>query len=173
MASFLGEQLRISPYSPTFSLMKTLCLALLLLAFGTANAQRIATKKGLITVDSQPYARFESDGASTVYVSSLQNERLFVVKEMVLPGAGHSSGNVRYLQYVFTATHLIVETPFPPLEGYFRPLIAARQIYAARLFQNGVLDPKAVADFRTNNGTPYSDRQLTSLPMPAASEPGK
>jgi hypothetical protein len=152
--------------------MKTLCFVLLLLAFGTANAQRIAVKNGLMTVDGQPYARFESDGASTFYISSLQNERLFVVKEMVLPGAGYSSGNVHYLQYVFTATHLVVETPFPPLESYLRATIPARQIYAARLFQNGVLDPKAVADFSTNNGTPYSDhqRQLPAQPAPLTTD---
>jgi hypothetical protein len=153
--------------TPSFSLMKTLCFALLLLALGTANAQRIAVKNGLMTVDGQPYARFESDGASTLYISSLQGERLFVVKEMVLPGAGYSTGSVRYLQYVFTATHLVVETPFPALESYLRAIIPARQIYAARLFQNGVLDPKAVADFRTNNGSPYSDRPLTPQPVPA------
>ena len=153
--------------------MKIFCFVLLLLAFGTANAQRIAVRNGLMTVDGQPYARLESDGGSTLYVSSLQNERLFVVKDMVLPGTGHPAGNVHYLQYVFTATHLVVETTFPALETYFRPVIPARQIYAARLFQNGTLDLKAVADFRTNNGTPYSDRQLTPLLAPAASEPGK
>jgi len=153
--------------------MKALCFALLLLAFGTAHAQRIAVRNGLMTVDGQPYARLESDGGTTLYVSSLQNERLFVVKEMVLPGLGHPAGNVRYLQYVFTATHLVVETPYPPLESYFRPIVPARQIYAARLFQNGILDPKAVADFRTNNGTPYADRQLTPLATPAAVTPGK
>jgi hypothetical protein len=148
--------------------MKTLCFALLLLAFGTANAQRIAVKNGLMTVDGQPYARFESDGSSTLYISSLQNERLFVVKEMVLPGAGHLSGNVRYLQYVFTATHLVVETPFPSSEVYFRAITPARQIYAARLFHDGALDPNAVADFSTNNGTPYSDHQRQLTPAPTA-----
>jgi hypothetical protein len=153
--------------------MRTLCFALLLLAFGTANAQRIAVRNGLMTVDGQPYARFESDGASTFYVSSLQNERLFVVKEMVLPGVGHLSGNVRYLQYVFTATHQVVETPFPALESYLRAIIPARQIYAARLFQNGTLDPKAVADFLTNNGTSYSDRQRQLAPLPAPAPTGK
>ncbi|RZK22713.1 MAG: hypothetical protein EOO63_18165 [Hymenobacter sp.] len=154
--------------------MKILCFVLLLLTGGAANAQRIAAKKGLITVDGQPYARFESDGASTLYISSLQNERLFVVKEMVLPnlvvaGVGHSSGNVRYLQYVFTASHTVVETPFPSTEVYFRSITPARQIYAARLFQNGTLDPKAVADFVTNNGTPFSDRQRQLAPLPATS----
>jgi hypothetical protein len=150
--------------------MKTLCFALLLLAFGTANAQRIAVRNGLMTVDGQPYARVESDGASTLYVSSLQNERLFVVKEMVLPGGGHLVGNVRYLQYVFTATRLVVETPLPASEDYFRAITPARQIYAARLFQNGSLDPKAVADFLTNNGTPYSDHQRQPAPAPATTD---
>jgi len=152
--------------------MKILCFVLLLLAFGPASAQRIAVKNGVMTVDGQPYARFESDGASTIYVSSLQNERLFVVKEMVLPGVGHLAGNVRYLQYVFTATHLVVETPFPSNEVYFRSITPARQIYAARLFQNGALAPQAVADFSTNNGTPYSDRQrqLTLLPVPVPTD---
>jgi hypothetical protein len=152
--------------------MKLLCFVLLLLTFGTADAQRIAVKNGLMTVNGQPYARFEYDGSSTVYISSLQNERLFVVKAMVLPslvvdGAGHSSGNVRYLQYVFTATHTVVETPFPSSEVYFRTITPARQIYAARLFQNGALAPKAVADFLTNNGTPFSDRQRQLAPLPA------
>jgi len=152
--------------------MKTLCFVLLLLACGAAHAQRIAVKNGLMTVDGKPYARYESDGSSTLYISSLQNERLFVVKEMVLPslvvaGPGRSSGSVRYLQYVFTASHTIVETPFPTTEVYFRPITPARQIYAARLFQNGVLDPKAVADFVTNNGTPFSDHQRQLAPLPA------
>jgi hypothetical protein len=108
--------------------MNILRLALLLLTFSTADAQRIAIKNGLITVDGQPYARFESDGSSTFYISSLQNERLFVMKEMVLPGAGHPAGNVRYLQYVFTAAHLVEETPFPSFESHFRASISARQI---------------------------------------------
>ena len=123
-----------------------------------------------MTVDGQPYARFESDGGNTIYVSSLQNERLFVVKEMTLPGlvvAGHSAGSVRYLQYVFTASHTVVETPFPSTEVYFRAIGAARQIYAARLLQNGTLDPRAVADFLTNNGTPFSDRQRQLAPATA------
>jgi hypothetical protein len=56
-----------------------------------------------MTVDSKPYARFEADGTNTLYVNSLQNERLFVAKEMALPslvmaGVGQSSGRVRYLQ---------------------------------------------------------------------------
>ena len=155
--------------------MKLPCVALLLLTFGVANAQRIAAKNGLMTVDGKPYARFEYDGSSTFYFSSLQNERLFVVKEMILPsvgasGAAHSSASIRYLQYVFTASHTVVETPFPSTEFYLRAIIPARQIYAARLFQNGALDQKAVADFVTNNGTPYSNnqRQLTSSPTPAS-----
>jgi hypothetical protein len=154
--------------------MKALCFLLLLLTFGAANAQRVTVKNGLMTVDGKPYARFESDGANTIYVSSLQNERLFVVKEMALPslvvaGVGQSSGRVRFLQYVFTASHTVIETPFPASETYFRAITPARQIYAARLFQDGALDPKAVADFFTNNGTPFSDyqRQLSTLPTPA------
>lgn len=152
--------------------MKILCLLLLLLTFGTASAQRVAVRNGVMTVDGKPYAHFESDGANTIYVSSLQNERLFVVKEMTLPslvvaGAGHSAGNVRYLQYVFTASHTVVETPFPSTEVYFRAISAARQIYAARLLQNGTLDPKAVADFLTNNGTPFSDHQRQLAPTTA------
>jgi hypothetical protein len=174
VALLLGKQCLLH-LNLTFPLMKILCVALLLLTFGVANAQRIAAKNGLMTVDGKPYARFEYDGSSTFYFSSLQNERLFVVKEMALPsvgasGAAHSSGSIRYLQYVFTASHTVVETPFPPTEAYLRAITPARQIYAARLFQNGVLDPKAVADFVTNNGTSFSNnqRQLPSLPTPAA-----
>lgn len=44
--------------------MKALCLLLLLLTFGAANAQRVAVKNGLMTVDGKPYAHFESDGAN-------------------------------------------------------------------------------------------------------------
>lgn len=157
--------------------LKLLCSVLLLLTFGAATAQRIATKNGIMTVDGQPYALYEFDGSTTVYFSSLQNERLFVVKEIVLPslvvaGGTHSSGSIRYLQYVFTASHTVVETPFPSNEVYFRALTPMRQIYTARLFQNGALDAKAVADFVTNNGTLYSDRgrQLTTQPIPASSK---
>lgn len=162
------------PHPYPLSTVRKLCFTLVcLLPLGAASAQKLAVKKGLMTVDGQPYARFESDGGSTFYVSSLQNERLFVVKAMALLGASPAAGNVRYLQYVFTATNLIVETPFPAYEAYYRAITPARQIYAARLFQNGVLDPKAVADFATNNGTPYSDRQRQLVPLPVPEVIGK
>ncbi|WP_460586430.1 hypothetical protein [Hymenobacter arcticus] len=149
-------------------------LLLTLLALG-ATAQKVVVKDGLMTVDRQPYARFESDGGNALYISSPQNERLFVVKEMwssdqLLPGTTHPVRGAHYLQYVFTASRLVVETPFPSSEVYFRSIAVARQIYAARLLQNGALDPKAVADFLTNNGTQYSDlqRQLApALSVPA------
>jgi hypothetical protein len=46
--------------------MSILRLALLLLTFSAADAQRIAIKNGLMTVDGQPYAHFESDGVQHV-----------------------------------------------------------------------------------------------------------
>jgi hypothetical protein len=131
-----------------------------------------------MTIDSKPYARFEADRTNTFYVSSLQNERLFVAKEMALPslvlaGVGQSSRRVRYLQYAFTASHTVIETPFPTSEAYFRPITPARQIYAAHLFQDGALGPKAVADFLTNNGTPFSNYHPQLATLPALATTGK
>lgn len=146
--------------------MKHLFYTLLLagLALG-ASAQKIAVKKNLMTVDGQPYARFEADGgslsSSQYYVSSPQNARLFVVKLLSFNDPANASpdnltGNTCYLQFVFPASGQVAETA---LSGLFRSLSLARKIYPARLLQNGALDPRAVADFVLVNGTPFSARR--------------
>jgi hypothetical protein len=141
-----------------FSLLLTLC------ATG-AFAQKVAVKKNLMTVDGRPYARIEGDGgalgSNQYYVNSPQNERLFVVKLLSFNDPSSASptnptGSTAYLQFVFTASRTIVETPLP---GLFRSLSVARQIYSAQLLKNGALDQQAVADFAVNNGTVYSERR--------------
>lgn len=149
--------------------MKTLLFAgaLGLLALG-ASAQKIAVKHTLVTVDRQPYAHLEPGGetvfgiSDTYYVSSAQNERLFAVKYLVLNDPANASpanptGGTGYLQFVFTAARLYVETSVPA--SGFRPINVARIIYAARLLKGDKLDPQAMADFATNNGALYSARR--------------
>ncbi|QKG57615.1 hypothetical protein GKZ68_13870 [Hymenobacter sp. BRD128] len=146
--------------------MKNLfCTLLLTLCIVGAYAQKIAVKKNLMTVDGQPYARIEGDGGALTstqyYINSPQNERLFVVKLLSFNDPGNASpnnptGSTAYLQFVFTASRIIVETPMP---GLFRSLSVARQIYGAQLLKNGALDKQAVADFSVNNGTVYSERR--------------
>ncbi len=146
--------------------MKNLFCTLLFatLTFG-AGAQKIAVKSNLMTVGGQPYARLLADGGALTstqyYVSSPQNERLFVVKLLSFNDPANAcpsnpTGNTDYLQFVFTASRTVVETPVP---GLFRALSLARKIYAAQLLRNGTLDPQAVADFAVNNGTVYSQRR--------------
>jgi hypothetical protein len=146
--------------------MKT-TLAILLFATATlsANAQKIAVKNDLITVDGQPYARIEQGETYEYYVSSLQNERLFIVRPLTLQDP---AGWANYLQFVFTDSRKLVETPIPyTFVGGISSTKVARLIYSARLFKNGALDSKAVADFEVNYGAPYSERRqaLNRLPI--------
>jgi len=156
--------------------MKNLFLLLLfsLMAFA-ATAQKIAINRKLITVDRQPYAHIEPGGETVFgisdmyYVSSLQGERLFVVKYLTLNDPGNSSpnnltGSTGYVQFVFTAARLYVEMNVPA--SGFRTINIARIIYAARLLKDDKLDPKAVEDFAVNNGTPFSARrQMLEQPL--------
>lgn len=139
--------------------MKTIIATLLLAAAAlSANAQKIVVKNDLITLDGQPYARFERGETEEYYISSLQNERLFMVRPLWLQDP---AGSLSYLQFIFTASHKVVETP-RPVPGAFDilpPEKLARLIYSARLLKDGALDPKAVADFKTNYGAPYSARR--------------
>ena len=156
--------------------MKNLFFLLLfsLTALGAA-AQKIAVSRGLITVDRQPYAHIEPGGetvfgvSNMYYVSSLQNERLFVVKYLALNDPANSSpnnptGSTGYVQFVFTAARLYVEMSVPA--SGFRTINIARIIYAARLLKEDKLDPQAMADFAVNNGTPFSARiRVLEQPM--------
>jgi hypothetical protein len=156
--------------------MKNLFFLLLfsLTALGAA-AQKIAVSRNLITVNRQPYARIEPGGETVFgvsdmyYVSSLQNERLFVVKYLTLSdpatsSPGNPTGSTGYVQFVFTAARLYVEMNVPA--SGFRTINIARIIYAARLLKDDKLDPQAVADFAVNNGTPFSARlQVLSQPL--------
>jgi hypothetical protein len=161
--------------------MKKLFFTLLLsgLASG-AFVQKIAVQPNLITVDAQPYARFEPGDPEAVkfsslyYLTTLQNERLLVVKVMSFhdPAAAwlqNPTGSTAYLQFFFPGTHTVVELPWSgePL----RPIELAREVYAARLLKNGKLDPQAVSDFALLNGRVYTERRLAlnQLPMVAPS----
>jgi hypothetical protein len=147
--------------------MKT-TLATLLLAATTlsATAQKITIKKDLITVDGQPYAHLEKGEAQEYYISSLQHERLFIVRPLTLQDP---AGWASYLQFVFTDSRKLVETP--GLASGFQilsPIRLARQIYSARLLKEGALDPKAVAAFEINYGAPYSERRQALNQLPVA-----
>jgi len=150
-------------------LMKTALSLLLLftLTFG-AHAQRIAIKKDLITVDGQPYARIEQGETREFYISSPQNERLFIVRQLTLQDP---VGSANYLQFVFTGSQTLVETPRPlDVFNILYPTTLARMIYSARLLKDGALDPKAVADFAVNYGAPYSERRQ-ALNQPGVVQP--
>ncbi|MVN76834.1 hypothetical protein GO988_10915 [Hymenobacter sp. HMF4947] len=145
--------------------MKNLLLTLVMAALSlTSFGQKIAAKKNLITVDKQPYASIEYDGVDTYYVSSPQNERLFVVKwlyfnDPAAASATNAGGATSYLQFIFPGSHTLVETATPAPSFTAFPLILARQIYTARLLKNGALDSQAVADFASINGLLYSARR--------------
>jgi hypothetical protein len=158
--------------------MKTTLATLLLAAAAlSANAQKIILKKDLITVDGQPYAYLEQGEVYEYYVSSPQKERLFIVRPETLQDP---VGNAHYLQFVFTDSRKMVETPIPyTFIGNISTIKIARMIYSARLLKNGALDPEAIADFEVNYGAQYSERRqaLNKLPiqttvvMPAAALP--
>ncbi|MBJ6143372.1 hypothetical protein [Hymenobacter sp. BT559] len=160
--------------------MKTTLATLLLAAAAlSANAQKIAIKKDLITVDGEPYAYLEQGEAYEYYVSSPQKQRLFIVRPLTLQDP---AGWASYLQFVFTDSRKVVETPKPSENFHvLSPTKLARIIYSARLLKDGALDPKAVADFEVNYGAPYSERRqaLNQLPtqptviVPALPPPAK
>jgi hypothetical protein len=144
--------------------MKPILILLALLAASSSSfAQRFAVKRDVVTVDGQPFLKFESDGYTSLYISSLQNERLLVVKEMELSDpALRQTGSINnahfYLQYVFLKPHTIVETPRPPAFTSL-PVMVARTLYAARLLQNDALSQPALNEFALVNGTVYSERR--------------
>ncbi len=141
--------MRVATYLFFAFLLSTLALP--------ARAQRIALKKDLITADGQPYLRIERGELKEFYINSPQHERLFVVRQMTLQDP---LGSANYLQFVFTGLRLTVETPRPrDVFDILYPTTLAHMIYDARLLKDGELDPKAVADFSTNYGTPYSKRR--------------
>ncbi|NML67437.1 hypothetical protein HHL22_19720 [Hymenobacter sp. RP-2-7] len=120
-------------------------------------------KRDVVTVDGQPYLKFESDGYTSLYISSLQNERLLVVKEMELSDpALRQTGSINnahlYLQYVFLKSRTIVETPRPSVFSSL-PVMVARTLYAARLLQNGGVSQPALDEFALVNGTVYTERR--------------
>jgi len=145
--------------------MKTLLALLLATLSLSANAQKITAKKNTIRVDGQSYARFEEGENGEFYISSPQNERLFLVRPLVLQDP---IGWAAYLQFVFTDSRQVVEMPRPVTTfGTLSPTKIAHLVYSARLLKDGVLDPKAVADFEVNYGAPYSARRqaLNLLPI--------
>lgn len=158
--------------------MKTTLATLLLAALSlSANAQKITIKKDLITVDGQPYAYLRQGEVYEYYVSSPQKQRLFIVRPQTLQDP---AGNASYLQFVFTESHKVVETPIPyTFIGNISTSKIARLIYDARLLKDGALDPEAIADFEVNYGAQYSERRqaLNRLPiqttvvMPAVASP--
>jgi hypothetical protein len=141
----------------------------------TASAQKIKVENELITVDGQPYARIEQDGCGLMdvdcfyYIKSLQNKRLFVVKQQVLHEASQISaadptGRTMYLKYVFTAAKTTAETSYPATL-HLRALDVARRVYKANLMKDGELDQQAAEDFVTNNGNTYSERRNAAQPV--------
>jgi hypothetical protein len=163
--------------------MKLLLFSLLLLLSAPASfAQKFAVKGDLVTVDGQPYFRFESDGSSLLYINSLQHAHLFVVKELrlndpVLHTPTNPDGEQWYLQYVFLQPHTVVELPYHTgLTSLPLPVQIARTLYVARLLQAGSVNQAALAEFALVNGTLYSDRrqalnQTGWLPPAALSSP--
>jgi hypothetical protein len=116
--------------------MKLLLLSLLLLLSAPASfAQKFVVKGDLVTVDGQPYFRFESDGSSLFYINSLQHAHLFVVKALrlndpVLNTPTNPGGEQWYLQYVFLQPHTVVELPYHvSLSSLPAPLQIARTLY--------------------------------------------
>jgi hypothetical protein len=152
--------------------MKFLLSAIAFFALAApAVAQKIKVEDDLITVDGQPYARIEQDGCGIMdvdclyYVKSLQNQRLFVVKQVIYNdptavSATNPQGRTLYLQYVFTAAKATAETAYPTTL-HLRALDVARKVYKAQLIKEGTLDEQAAADFVTNNGTSYSEHRRT------------
>lgn len=144
--------------------MKAILLILALLGASRSSfAQRFAVKRDVVTVDGKPYIKFESDGYTSLYISSLQNERLLVVKEMELSDpflrqTGSANNAHSYLQYVFLKPHIMVETARPPAFTSL-PVMVARTLYAARLLQNDALSQPALEEFSYVNGTVYADRR--------------
>lgn len=145
--------------------MKNLLFTLLLLAgfLPGAYAQKVALKKGVIFLDDQPYARLAADGDAVFYVSSLKNERLFVVNKLSLndpaaAGPTNTEGEVRYWQFVFTKSKTVVEMPYQRTYGETQRVIA-RKICLAQLLKNDELDPQALVDFATNNGALFTERR--------------
>jgi hypothetical protein len=161
-------------YVPLFSpLMKILLFTLLLLTsfLSGAYAQKIVFKKGVIFLDNQPYAHMAADGDRCFYISNLKNERLFVINRLSLndPTAAeptNPTGEVKYWQFVFTKSKTVVETPYQRTYGETERVIA-RKICLAQLLKNDELDPQALADFVTNNGTLFTERRraLNNPPM--------
>jgi len=153
--------------------MKSFLLLLISFALATsASAQKIKVEDELITVDGQPYARIEQDGCGLIdvdcfyYVKSLQNQRLFVVKQMSFNdptqvSASNPQGRQMYLQYVFTAAKATAETSYPATL-HLRALDVARKVYKAQLIKDGTLNEQLAADFVTNNGTTYSEHRRAS-----------
>ena len=163
--------------------MKTLFYSLALSALTTtAFAQKIKVEADLITVDGKPYARIEQDGCGLMdvdcfyYVKSLDNKRLFVVKQQNFNdpsqvSASSPSGRTLYLQYVFTATKTTTETSYPATL-HLRALDVARKVYKANLIKEGNLDPQAAEEFVTNNGNSYSERRHSISPAVIIVAPG-
>ena len=150
--------------------MKTLLCSLAFLALATTSyAQKIKVEGELITVDGQPYARIEQEGCGLMdvdcfyYVKSLQNQRLFIVKQQDFNDPAEVSatspqGRTMYLQFVFTAAKTKAETSYPTTL-HLRALDVARKVYKAQLIKDGTLDEQAATDFVTNTGTPFSERR--------------
>jgi hypothetical protein len=153
--------------------MKTLLFTFLLLTsfLSGAYAQKITIKKGVILLDNQPYARIAADGDASFYLSNLKNERLFIVNRLSLndPAAAaptNATGEVKYWQFVFTKSKMVVEMPYQLIFGETARVIA-RKIFLAQLLKNDELDPQALADFATNNGALFTERRraLNSPPL--------
>lgn len=151
--------------------MKTIARLLFLLSLSTfalsAHAQRFGIKKDYITVDGQPYIRIERGELKEFYISSLQHERLFVVRQLTLQDP---LGSSNYLEFtfagpsssprLFNGQYAKAETPRPvDVFNILYPTTLARIIYNAHLLKDGALDSQAVTDFIGLYGTPYSSRR--------------
>jgi hypothetical protein len=147
----------------------------------SAHAQRFAIKKDLITVDGQPYIRIERGELKEFYISTPQNQRLFVVRQLTLQDP---LGSANYLEYTFTgytgpftSSRLLnehyakAETPRPAdVFNILYHTTLARIIYNAHLLKDGALDSQAVVDFIGIYGTPYSKRR-DALNQPGVVQP--
>jgi len=70
--------------------MKKLIILLVLISFGSVQAQKIKFKKGTVTVDGVECLKYESD-ASNVVITNLDDSQTIFLK-FIRTGVGHNGG---------------------------------------------------------------------------------
>jgi hypothetical protein len=125
-----------------------------------AHAQKVDLEDNTVLVDGKPLLRYEKKGctlfsAICIYnISDIAGKKEIIIQSgsYQVGGITSAKGRVQFYQIVFLDSEKKAEIKFSFGTKYLMKILVK-----AKLFENGVLNQKAVNEFVLLHGTPFSD----------------